>query len=152
MSEHFSLTEFQRSDLAKRNDIDNTIPANLIPAALRTLEMLERIRTHLSALAGHPVPIILSSGYRCPALNARVGSGPGSDHLKAAAVDWTAPSFGSPRLIALALQLKLMDLGVGQLIYEFSDWVHTSTLLPQKSINQILTINHAGTFPGIRES
>ena len=101
LSPHFSLAEFCRSDTADRLGIDNDLPATLLPAAKVTAAMLERIRDHLSAKAGKPVPIIISSGYRSPATNKAVGSGPTSDHLDAAAADWKAPAFGTPTEVCL---------------------------------------------------
>lgn len=151
---HFNLAEFVRSDVAARKGIDNTLPEDLEPSAQNTLEMMERIRAKLSALAGRDVPISISSGYRSPAVNLAVGSSSTSDHPKACAVDWTAPSFGTPTEICRALAPLVSELGIGQLINEFpgAGWVHTSTRLPERSINRIITINHAGTRPGIWES
>jgi len=148
---HFSLAEFVRSDLAVRRGIDNRLPPELVPAALQTLEMMERIRQRLSELARRDVPILISSGYRSPALNMAVGSSSTSDHPRAAACDWTAPSFGSPHDVCQALVPLVGALGIGQLIHEFGQWVHTSTRVPQRVANRIITISHAGTVPGIVE-
>lgn len=154
MTPHFTLAEFERSDIATRRNIDNTLPVDLEIVASKTLEMMERIRAKLSALAGREVAISISSGYRCPALNAAVGSSSTSDHPKACAVDWTAPSFGTPTDIARVLAPLVSELSIGQLINEFpgAGWVHTSTRLPERSINRIITISHAGTRPGIWEN
>ena len=148
---HFTLAEFTRSDVAARRGIDNTLPEPLVPAAMATLEMLERIRAYLSKLAGHEVPLLLSSGYRSPALNLAVGSSSTSDHPKAAAADWTAPGFGTPLQICQALAPQVGVLGIGQLIHEFGQWVHCSTLMPAKAANRIITITRAGTRVGIQE-
>lgn len=152
MTPHFTLVEFTASATAARRGIDNTLPPDLVPAARQTLEMMERIRAYLSQLAGGEVPIIISSGYRCPALNMLVGSSSTSDHPKAAAVDWTAPSFGTPLEVCRALAPQVGALAIGQLIHEYGQWVHTSTRLPAKMVNRIITIGHAGTLPGIVEA
>lgn len=149
MTPHFTLAEFCRSDVAARKRIDNTLPPELMPAALRTLEMLERIRAHLSGVARRDVPIIISSGYRCPALNRAIGSSSTSDHPWAAAADWTAPSFGTPKAVCDALAPMIGHLGIGQLIYEWAQWIHTSWCQPRHAYNQIITIGQAGTLPGI---
>jgi len=155
-TEHFTLAEFTHSDTAARKGIDNTLPADLMLSALQTLEMLERIRAKLGALAGHEVAISISSGYRCPALNMAVGSRSTSDHPKAAAADITAPSFGTPTEIARALAPLVSELGIGQLINEFPSaaggWCHVSWRLPSKTIDRIITITQAGTRPGIWEA
>jgi zinc D-Ala-D-Ala carboxypeptidase len=151
MSRYFKLSEFTRSDTAARKGIDNALPDSLLLAGLDTLDMLERIRGRLSLLAGRDVPVNISSGYRCPTLNSIIGSNPNSDHPKASAADFTAPAFGSPLEICKTLAPMVDELRIGQLIHEFSAWVHVSTRYPMLPINRILTISRAGTVPGIKE-
>ena len=43
-----------------------------------------------------PTPVVISSGYRCPELNAAVGGSKTSQHMKAQAIDFTCPGFGDP--------------------------------------------------------
>lgn len=152
MTPHFTLAEFEASQTASRLRIGNKVPDLLIPNARATLEMMERIRSALSEKAGRPVPIIISSGYRSPNVNAAVGGSRNSDHMQANAVDWTAPSFGPPLAICRYLAPRVGELGIGQLIHEFGAWVHVSTRLPEKAINRIITIGHAGTSVGIVEA
>ena len=152
MKQHFSLAEFTASSTATRLRINNSLPPGLGPNAERTLQMLEAIRARLCVLAGRDVPIILSSGYRSPGLNLAVGGSQNSDHLLATAADWTAPAFGSPLQICRALAPEVGVLGIGQLIHEFGEWVHTSWRQPAKAINRIITISHAGTVAGITEA
>jgi zinc D-Ala-D-Ala carboxypeptidase len=152
--EHFTLAEFVASDTAKARGIDNTLPEALEPAAWSTLALLEKIRAELSRQAGRDVPIAISSGYRCLALNVAVGSGPTSDHLKACAADITAPSFGTPLQICKALAPLVSTLGIGQLIYErprgvAKAWVHVSTRMPAKAVNRIITITERDTIVGV---
>ena len=148
---HFTLAEFSASDTATRLQIDNALPDHLLPAAEQTLLMLERIRQRLSAVAGRDIPIRISSGYRCLALNWALKSASTSDHVAAAAADWTAPSFGTPFAICQALLPHLDKLGIGQLIHEFGAWVHTSTRRAN-TINRAITVTHAGTTTGIQEA
>lgn len=114
--------------------------------------MLERIRTALSEQAGKPVPIIISSGYRSENVNRVVGGSASSDHLTASAADWTAPAFGTPFQVAQFLAPRVGELGIGQLIHEFGAWVHTSTRVPTKMVNRIITISHAGTSVGVNQA
>lgn len=156
LSPHFTLAEFVASDKARELNIDNSLPAELLPAAKATAEMHERIRAELSARAGYTVPINASSGYRCAALNTAVGSGKGSDHLRAEAMDWTAATFGTPLQICRVLAPLVSVLGIGQLIYERpkpgrDPWVHTSTRLPLKMVNRVITIGPNGPMLGIQE-
>ena len=149
MTPHFTLAEFVASTIAARRSIDNRLPEELRPSAIAALEMMERIRAHLSTLAGRDVPIRISSGYRSPQLNMIVGSSSTSDHPKACAVDWTAEGFGTPYQIASALAPHVQALGIGQLIHEFGEWVHVSTRLPDKALNRVITIDRTGTRVGI---
>ena len=143
MTSHFSLEEFIASDTAARLNIDNRIPDELRENALKTLQMMERIRFHIDA------PITITSGYRCEALNRAVGSKSGSDHTLAFAVDFKAPRAGTPYEIAKDLASVIDVLGIGQLILEFGTWVHVSLARPDKTINRIITIDKTGTRAGI---
>jgi zinc D-Ala-D-Ala carboxypeptidase len=143
MTPHFSLEEFTQSDTAARLGIDNRLPDELRENALKTLEMMERIRFHIDA------PITITSGYRCKALNGVIGSKPGSDHTLALAVDFRAPKAGTPYEIAKDLASVIDVMGIGQLILEFGTWVHVSLVRPDKVINRIITIDKDGTRAGI---
>lgn len=152
ISAHFTWDDVTRSGTAARLGIDNAVDPLNLTNAIAAAAMLERCRSFLSGVAGREVPILVSSWNRVPALNLAVGSKPGSDHEKAAAVDWTAPAFGSPFEIARALAEHVDDLGIGQLINEFPDasgWVHTSILRPARSINRIITIKRSGVSVGV---
>jgi hypothetical protein len=149
MIPHFTLAEFIRSDVAIFRGIDNTLPPELEADAVLTLEMMERIRAHLSDVAGKDIPIRINSGYRSPEVNAAVRSAPTSDHPKACAVDFVAPEFGTPMEVCKALAPMISVLRIGQLIYEFGLWTHVSTLVPANPVNRIISIGHAGAFPGI---
>lgn len=86
LSEHFTLAEFERSATATANGIDNTVPSQYIPA----LEQLcKTILEPLRAFAGQP--IIISSGYRCNALNIKVGGAYASQHTVGEAADIHIP-------------------------------------------------------------
>lgn len=153
LSEHVSLAEFTASATATARGIDNSLPDELLPAARETAAMMEAIRAELSRRLGRPVPILISSGYRSQALNAAVGSKPGSDHRKALAVDWTAPAFGTPIQICRVLAPLVGVLGIGQLIYECprgTPWIHVSRRRPEKLVNRVITIDATGTWPGIQ--
>lgn len=143
MTPHFSLAEFTQSDTAARLGIDNTLPDELHDNALKTCEMLERIRFHLNA------PVIISSGYRCAALNKAIGSKLTSDHTLALAADIKAPKAGNPFHIAKELAFVIDVMGIGQLILEFGSWVHVSVARPDKAINRIITIDKTGVRAGI---
>ena len=149
LTPNFTVQEFTASDTAARLGIDNSLPPTLLVAATDTCHMLELVRDRLGQLAGHPVPVILTSGYRCPALNTAIGSSPSSDHVKALAADFKAPAFGTPYQVAQALAPLVTELGIGQLIHEYGQWVHLSTRRPDKQLNRIITISKRGTEVGV---
>ena len=72
---YFSITELTQSATAKRLGIDNT-PSDDIKKNLTLFinTVLDPIREDWGG------PIIISSGYRCPELNARVGGAKTSGH------------------------------------------------------------------------
>jgi zinc D-Ala-D-Ala carboxypeptidase len=155
LSPRFSLAEFTASQTAQRHGIENDLPAELLANARQTAEMLERIRRYLSAKVGliHGAPILITSGYRSPALNIRVGGSRNSDHTRALAADWHCPAVGRPTDVCRLLAPMVDELQIGQLINEFPSasggWVHTSVEVPKNPANRIITINRAGARVGI---
>ena len=84
--QHFTIQELSASATAERLTIDNTPPR----AARRMLtilveQLLDPIRRRYGA------PIIVTSGYRCPALNTAVGGVANSHHIIGCAADIIAP-------------------------------------------------------------
>ena len=151
LSTHFTLKEFTDSDTALRLGIDNTLPVELTDNAKATADLMERIRAFLSDRAGNEVPIDITSGYRCLELNRSIGSHDNSDHRKALACDFRAPTFGTPLEICKALAPAVSVLQIGQLIYEHT-WVHVSVRVPDKLINRIITVAGKDYVPGIVEA
>ena len=115
LTEHFTLEEFTRSTIASRLKIDNSVPDELMPNIQLTAIKLELVRQALGK------PIVITSGYRCPALNARVGGVSTSAHTKGLAVDFRC-DYGNPKQICQ----RLIDAGVqfDKLIQEHNQWVH----------------------------
>lgn len=115
LTEHFTLEEFTRSNIASRLRIDNRVPDELMANIQLTANKLELVRKVLG------FPIMITSGYRCPLLNARVGGVSTSAHTKGLAVDFHS-SYGTPKEICQ----RLIDTGVqfDKLIQEHNQWVH----------------------------
>ncbi len=129
MTQHFTLDEFIRSETALQRGLDNSLPSALLTAAKITLAGAERTRAALGGL-----PVILSSGYRCDALNRLVGGEKDSQHLKAEAIDFKVPQFGPPAKIIERLAPLVFIVGIDQLILE-GTWVHASfTLAPRGNV------------------
>ena len=117
LTAHFTLAEMTASQTAARQGIDNT-PGEREIAALKTLcaEVLEPVRAHFDR------PVIVSSGYRSPAVNRAIGGASSSQHCKGEAADFTVPGVD---VLDLA-QWMHRNLQYDQLIYEFGRWVHVS--------------------------
>jgi len=93
LSENFRLGEFVNSRTAERLGIDNTPPSWEVVFHLRQLcrEVLQPLRDHYGR------PIIITSGYRCPALNEAVHGVGESMHLYGCAADLHLPDIDTGR-------------------------------------------------------
>jgi zinc D-Ala-D-Ala carboxypeptidase len=114
LSEHFTLEELTISETAARRGIDNR-PSPAIIANLRRLATaLEVVRQ----LIGRR--IIITSGYRSPALNDAIGGSRTSAHIEGLAADFISPP---PEPLAICREIAASAMPFDQLIYEV-DWVH----------------------------
>lgn len=118
LSRHHSLAALIRSDTARARGIDNTPGPDVLDNLRRLARGLDAVRL----LLGHR--LVISSGYRCAALNAAVGGTPGSQHTQGLAADFTCAAFGPPMEVALAIARS--DIRFDQCILEFGRWVHLS--------------------------
>lgn len=140
LSKNFSLEELTFSITANNHGINNT-PNAEAKACLQRLavEILQPIRDAWGQ------PIVISSGYRCPRLNAAVGGVKGSQHLLGQAADIKAANPKDNGKLFACIK-SLVDSGkikVGQLIWEYGTkscpkWVHVSLPRVGKKNNQIL--------------
>lgn len=120
ISKDFSFEEFESSQTAFDNDIDNTIPESK-KGKVKDLVIcvLQPARDFLGSR------ITITSGYRCKALNYHLGGANHSQHIKGEAADLVCSDNA-------ALFRYIRDnLYFDQLIYEFGDeeqpkWVHVS--------------------------
>ena len=102
---YFSIEELVKSASAERLAIDNTPPR----AAQRMLtilveQLLDPIRRRYGA------PIIVTSGYRCPALNTAVGGVANSHHIVGCAADIVGETPSNLPLYGEALQASLQNI------------------------------------------
>lgn len=138
LSEHFTLSEVTNSETAARKGIDNTPPSSLNNTLAKTATGLEKVR----ALLGN-VPIHINSWYRCPELNAAIGSTNHSQHLLGEAVDFICPAYGTPFEVCEKILANANLIRYDQLIFEYG-WVHISW--GAKERRQALTLGKHGTY------
>lgn len=125
LSKNFSLSELLESPTARRLKIAEqfTPPKSVVD----NLELLcKHILQPLRDVLG--LPIVVSSGYRSPIVNAKVGGVASSQHLKGMAADIQCPSLNNA---ALYYKIKELNLPYDQLIWEYGTsrepaWVHVS--------------------------
>jgi zinc D-Ala-D-Ala carboxypeptidase len=146
LTPHFTLEEFCISQEAVRAGIDNTPPEAAIANLVRLAKMLERVRALLRK------PLYISSGFRSPELNTRVGGSAKSAHLEGRAADFICPAFGAP--YAVARRIAGTRLGFDQMIHEYGRWVHIAVpRAPEPARRELLSIFEAGRYlPGLTET
>ena len=104
--QHFTIQELSASATAERLAIDNT-PPHAARKMLTILieQLLDPIRRRYGA------PIIVTSGYRCPALNTAVGGALNSHHIIGCAADIVGTETPSNLpLYGEALQASLQNI------------------------------------------
>jgi len=118
LSNYFTLEEFVTSQTAKRLGIINK-PSN---EAVNNLQLLcKRVLEPLRMQCG---PVVVSSGYRSPALNKAIGGSTSSQHCKGQAADIIVPGYDNLEVAKYIKGLLVFD----QLILEFypGGWIHVS--------------------------
>lgn len=135
LSNNFTLEEMTNSYKAKSKGIKN-IPNEVEKENLRTLcqYILQPIRDK------YDKPIIVTSGYRCKALNDAVGGARTSDHINGDAADIICSDNKELyRIIVHLIASKVIE--VGQLINEHNyKWIHISNPT-EKHYNEIFKID-----------
>lgn len=144
LSDHFTLSEFVRSDTAARLRNDNVPTPAHLENLKRTARHMEQVRWVLGDNA-----IRVTSAYRNPEVNRAVGGVPNSDHALGWAIDFVCPGFGDP--LAICREIEKSDIVYDQLIHERkpngSWWVHIS--FNPRMRRQSLTYNGSRYIPGI---
>ena len=124
---YFSIAELCRSNTAVRLGIDNS-PSEIVRVNLEAL--VENVLDPLRAKWG--APIIVTSGYRCPALNKAVGGATSSQHMIGMAADIHTLSDSRADNMRLLRLLLNSGIVVDQVISENidaqgrPDWIHVS--------------------------
>ncbi len=120
---YFTFDEFTRSATASANGVGN------IPGPQETsniYSLIEHVLDPVRKMWGSP--IIVSSGYRCPKLNALVNGARNSSHMTGQAADITVG--GKVQNWQLYTKIKSSDVPFTKLIFERNKknvyWIHIS--------------------------
>jgi hypothetical protein len=146
LTEHFSLSEFMVSETAYRLDIDMAPPpevvANLMMLCEQVLEPLRELINEQRPGGSKERFIIVTSGYRPPALNRAIGGSKTSAHMDGRAADCHATGM-SIRDFAEHAEAISRRTPVDQVILEFGRWVHIG--MSRDPRRQVLTaLRHEG--------
>lgn len=145
LSRNFTLDELTRSNTAEKYGIDNSV----------THEQIEKLE-FLVHLTIQPVrdefgSTVVSSGYRSPELNRKLGGSTTSQHVKCEAVDFYVSGVDTKEIAHWCRH----NLEFDQLILEHYDsprpWIHISYNSFHENRNEVLTIRSDKTIlRGIR--
>lgn len=136
ITKNFTYDELIYSATANRMGIDNTPSKDEKESLIKLAkEILQPIRDKWGG------PIVVTSGYRCEAVNRAVGGAKTSQHRLGQAADIKIGSKAQNKALFNLLQkmIKIGDIKVGQLIDEYGySWIHVSLPRENKPNNQIL--------------
>ena len=139
---HFTLSEFTRSESAKRHGVSNQpIPEHLENIKILCERVLEPIRIKFG-------PINISSGYRSKVLNHYIGGSLRSQHCEGKAADLDMDDMGGVTNKQIFEYIK-NELEFDQLINEFNyGWVHVSynTGKNRKQVLDALKVNNKTVY------
>lgn len=131
LSPNFTLEELCNTQTRLRN-----APTAIVKERLRALclDVLQPLRDHFGA-------VIVTSGYRCPAVNRAVGGAAGSQHTRGEAADLQCDR------IAEAFEWLRLNVHFDQLIWEKGDdrrplWIHVSHVIDKPERGQVLRLKN----------
>lgn len=135
LSKNFWLSELTRSQTASRYGINNQPDLNQIENLKNLCEkVLQPTRSHFN------LPVVVSSGYRSPMLNARIGGSKTSQHCYGQAADFEIPGLPNKQVANWIRD----NLSFDQLILEFYDgvnpnsgWIHCSYVNKNRKVAMI---------------
>jgi len=144
LSTHFTLEELTASDTAKKKGLDNTPNAEALANLARLAEFLEDVRVLFNA------PILVTSAYRGPEVNAAIGGAKKSDHMDGRAADIKVKGVSVDEVVQAIIG---SDLSYDKVIREFADsktggWTHLSIAETGKTPRKMkLIIDSKGQRP-----
>lgn len=138
---YFTYRELTASSTAKRLGIDNT-PSDTVRARLEAL--VDSVLDPLRKLYNKPIKV--TSGYRCPKLNAAVGGSQNSQHMRGEAADITSINDDLDENKKILDILLRSGLTFDQLLIEHPDksgrpdWIHVSYTRRRPNRKQVIVV------------
>ena len=118
MQLNFKISELIHSDRAIEKNINNMPDINSLDNMLELIvNCLQPIRDLIKK------PMIITSGFRCAAVNILVGGAEKSQHTKGQAVDFKIDGMKPAEIVSI---IKESGIEFDQLINEYDSWVHVS--------------------------
>lgn len=140
LSKYITYGEATYSGFALRNGLDNN-PSEVQLANIRKLcEVLDIIRDYYNK------PILITSLYRSPAVNAGVGGSKTSEHVangNSAACDFTIKGVSVNKLFN-DIRNNAIWVKFNQVIQEFGSWVHFSYSSGTNKGQQLIAVKDGG--------
>ena len=113
---YFKIDEFTQSPTARARHIDNSAPEAVVKNIHRLVEtVLDPLREAWGK------PLIITSGYRCPELNAAIRGSKTSAHMSGRAADIGVHGNNIKQLAKLIVS---NNLPYDQIISEYGSWLH----------------------------
>lgn len=112
---NFKLSEFFRSSTAAKNGIKNEPSADERATIVRNINLLvDNVLDPVRDKFG--IPVIITSGYRCPQVNRLVGGVDNSQHMSGCAADFHVQGYNHSMMYEVFLYI-FNTLEYDQLIY-----------------------------------
>ena len=123
ITEHFSLGEFVRSARhPELQEVNLSASGPYLHNMIRVCAQLEKLRAYIAR------PIFITSGFRCPELNAAVGGVANSAHVRGLAADFVVKDFQDPDGLFGVFKWCADNFDNGQIIFDHpagrKPWIH----------------------------
>lgn len=152
LSRNFSLKELTASQTALRLGLDNSPePVHLMALSALCHCILQPVRDHFGR------PVVVSSGFRLPAVSQAIGSSETSQHCKGEAADFEVPGVSNLEVAEWIMN----NLSFDQLILEGwkdsvnnlnAGWIHCSYSRCDEQRGQVLRTSDFKTYlPGLTD-
>lgn len=116
-----TINDLMQSETAKRMGINNSLPTGGEAKCMASLGLVVDVLNDIQRKFGKPV--VVTSGYRCEALNKAVGGVPNSQHMLGEAVDFYMPTVPLLRVFGYVLDNVEFDQAI---MYRRKHIIHLS--------------------------